>query len=177
MTSSLAWPVAVVLVGLTYRKTIRRWFDRPPAEINVGSFGIKWAEGVEEIESSFEGDVSKGESSSGKETPLSVSLRGLAKDRPGTAVFEASKTIELRLADIVREIESVPQKRARGLAELINLAEKGGKISTHTATAIHGLRELRNLAVHGSNEISETQAWEYIALADAVLLNLNRNQG
>ena len=103
---------------------------------------------------------------------LGVSLReelaGLADVSPRAAVLEAYQRIEARLVEVL-DNAGAPSSRAVGGRALARLARQHDLISEETLGAIEGLSVLRDLTAHGRGDISVDRAYNYLALADAVL--------
>jgi hypothetical protein len=85
---------------------------------------------------------------------------------PTEAVLSAWKRVEAALSNIAKRegLSEVP------IVTLMNELVEKKRIAPATRDSLNGLRQLRNLAVHGpSGEVSPERAREFLTMADAIL--------
>lgn len=102
---------------------------------------------------------------------LGEELAGLVEVSPRAAVLKAYQRIEARLAEMLDSAGVPPSGTMSGRA-LARLALRHDLISDETLAAIEGLSVLRNLTAHSGGNIGVDRAYDYLALADAVLYAL-----
>jgi hypothetical protein len=176
LVRSLAWPAAVLVVGIVLRKPIGAVLGQGVRRVKAGpvevEFDLLQAEVREELARSPELTEAPAEDqASAPPTSLGEELSRLAEISPASAVMEASKRIEYRLAEML-DGAGVPPGRM-GIGGLARLAKEHGLISDQTLAAIEGMSVLRNLTAHSrGGDIGVDRAREYLALADAVLYAL-----
>jgi hypothetical protein len=166
LISSLAWPVAVVVLVLAFRKPIGRMFERLPKRVKAGPVEVEWPEVATEARvalatsSEVRTDASPGS--------LTERFAKLAEEEPAAAIMAAWAEVEKSLRARVGDL-AVRQRSLAGLM-LARLAREQGTISDSTLRAVEGLSVLRNLAAHGRDgEVDREKALDYLTLADATL--------
>jgi hypothetical protein len=157
LISSLAWPVAVVVLVLAFRK---------PKRVKAGPVEVEWPEVATEARvalatsSEVRTDASPGS--------LTERFAKLAEEEPAAAIMAAWAEVEKSLRARVGDL-AVRQRSLAGLM-LARLAREQGTISDSTLRAVEGLSVLRNLAAHGRDgEVDREKALDYLTLADATL--------
>lgn len=172
LVQSLAWPTAVVIVVLILRAPLARALSGPVKRWKAGPSGVEieyWEQTLEAARAEL-----------AQATPEVAALPGvddelarLVEVSPRAAVMEAFARIERELRGLVRD--EAGADRVGGM-QLARLARARERINDETLKAIEGMAVLRNLAAHGPDEIDETRAREFVALADAVLFALRGPQ-
>jgi hypothetical protein len=95
-----------------------------------------------------------------------------SKDDPSTIVLAAFDQVDYVLRDLAHNYVGANISPGVPVAPL---AVDQGLITPATAEALDGLRVMRNLAAHGSGDVDEAKAREFVALADAVLYSIKRD--
>jgi hypothetical protein len=176
LVSSLVWPFVVVIVLIflwTRRTEIGKFFSnnsisrgRPLRRIKAGPLELEWDQLVE-----LTTDKVKDISGLYEPGPISERLRPMAREDPAAAVLVAFNDVEQSLRNLL------PQYSNRAeVGRLAELALSDGLIPQQVWTAINNLIALRNEAAHrvGEADITSTQAYEYLNLADHVYSILER---
>lgn len=184
LVSSLAWPVAVVVLALTFRKTLSRLLSNTgikslkagPGGVQVEYWQSKLAEAREDIDegagtSSTETRVPRATS-----TPLIDEMSELIALSPRSAVTESYRRLEKAVRVVLDEAKvTVPGHgmSVRNLTgvKLIRTAEQHNVVNRSTLDGMDSLRQLRNQAAHSDddNAISHAQALDFVTLADDLL--------
>lgn len=166
LVSSLAWPVAVVVLFLMFRDSIGRMVERLPKRVKAGPVEVEWPEVATEARVALA--TSPEVMTVTPEGSLTERLATMAEDEPAAAIMTAWSSIERALREKLGDI-GVRQPSIAGMT-LARLVHEQGQISDATLSAIHGLAQLRNLAAHGrTDEIDREKALDYLTLADATL--------
>lgn len=176
--SSLAWPAVVAGTVFGFRKTIRSWLSERPDMLKAGPFEAQWSTTYEETASKFEAEVREDADDSGSQGGgpgdwlggrLGLELREVADVAPVEAILRAWWVVEQELeglaSTVVRD-ESRPRRRPNDGLHIVRAEQL---VPAHTLDALHSLRRLRNVAVHGVEPISTSQALEFINLADIAI--------
>jgi hypothetical protein len=175
MTSSLAWPVAVVLVALIFHGPIGGVIERIEHVKSPGFEAWTKAEAAtREAVAVAEGPVPAGPSSP-SEGLLTERFAGLAATSPGGAVamawLEVEKVLRRKMEGMGLPFEKVAG--IRGVGEALRL----GVINDETATAIRGLATLRNMVVHGgADDLDTARAMDYLSMSDGVIFAIDHGK-
>jgi hypothetical protein len=188
---SLAWPTAVVLLAVLFRRSVRqlltgdvkRWKAGPsglevefqeslPAirqEVQKGQEALPAAAAAAEPQPAVPGDRAPDITSSFREEMLEV-----AKRSARAAVLESYERLEALLREKLEASGlDTPRQRTLGAPGLADLARLRGLITQETETAINGLTTLRNLTAHGrDSELSYDRAVEFIDLVAAIMFTI-----
>jgi hypothetical protein len=176
LAGSLAWPAAALAIAILFRDQLRRLLDvSGPLRRLKGPAGLEAFYDETAVETKEAAAAAlKAAGVTEQPSPLLIldDLEGVAKASPRGAVVDASSRIEMRLLELLRD-NDVDVGENRSLGTLASVAFKRGLIGESTLQAVLGLRVLRNLAVHGTDEdLDSTRALEFLTLADAVLYSL-----
>jgi hypothetical protein len=179
LVHSLAWPAGVLAVVIVLRKPIGAALGRGVRRLKAGPVEVEFdqvkAEVREELASSPELTEAQVPAPASQAAVPASSLREelstLAELSPASAIGEASKRIEIRLAEMLDDSSDPPQRKL-AIRAMARLARERGLISDETLAAIEGMSVLRNLAAHSRDEIGLDRAHEYLTLADAVMYAL-----
>ncbi len=172
LVSSLAWPVAVVIVAVVFRGPIGGMIERLEHVKGPGFEG--WAK--------VEAATRKAVATSPKTQPnapvsgsLTEKMADLAGVAPGGAVAMAWTEVEKLLSQKM-QATGLPAERISGIRGA-EAALQAGVINQETATAIRGLATLRNMVVHGgADDLDTARALDYLALADAVIFAIEHGE-
>lgn len=181
LAGSLAWPAAAIAIAILFRDQLRRLLD-----VSGPIRRLKGPGGLEAFydETAFETKEAaaaalKAAGVAEQPSPLLLldDLEDVARASPRGAVVDASSRVEKRLLQLLRD-NDVDVGENRSLGTLASVAFKSGLVGESTLQAILGLRVLRNLAAHGTDEdLDVTRALEFLTLADAVLYSLGAKPG
>jgi len=166
MTKALAWPMAVVVVGLIFRRAIGNLLEGVRLRrIGKGEWCADFTTAAQEVRAELP-------SSARREVPVdeidAETLR-LADISPAAAISDAWGKLEQR----VRGAAAKAGIQQRLLPELLRGLTEKHIILPALADAILGLRNMRNLAVHAPAEgLTSAQAIEFINLAGALMWGL-----
>lgn len=168
MTRALAWPLAVFVILVIYRKTLPSLVDRIRS-LKYGNFEAAFTDQTVQV----------AENISGTSQSLSASASGdhklllLAQQSPRAAVVEAWLQIERRLHAIAVQA-GVETKPRSSITELLHSLRAAKAIAADTERALLGLLQLRNLAAHApAEELSTQKAVDFVTLAGALLWTLD----
>jgi len=181
LAGALAWPAAALAIAILFRDQLRRLLDvsGPIRRLKVpGGLEAFYDETASETKEAATAAL-KAAGMAEQPSPLLMldDLESVAKASPRGAVVDASSRIEKRLLKLLRDNE-VEIGENRSMGTLASVAFKRGLIGESTFQAVLGLRVLRNLAVHGTDEdLDATRALEFLTLADAVLYSLGSRPG
>ncbi|MDQ6876528.1 MAG: hypothetical protein M3082_02280 [Candidatus Dormibacteraeota bacterium] len=177
---SVAWPTAVVLLVVLFRRSVRQLLTGDVKRWKAGPSGleVEFQESLSEIrqevqkipESGPEGPAAPAASAEGANS-LRQEMLEVAKRSPRAAVLESFDRLEALLRERLEasglETRRLPTLGAPGLADLARLR---GLIPPETETAVNGLTVLRNLAAHDrDSDLSYQKAVEFIDLVVALL--------
>ncbi|MEX2652889.1 MAG: hypothetical protein WD473_10670 [Acidimicrobiia bacterium] len=176
LTSSLAWPLAACAIAVLFRDQLRRLLDvSGPLRRLKGPGGLEAFYDETAIETKQAAAAAlKAAGVAEQPSPLLIldDLEAVARISPRDAVVDASSRIENRLLELLRD-NNVEVGDNRSIGTVASVAFKRGLIGESTLQAVLGLRVLRNLAAHGTDEDLDTdRALEFLTLADAVLYSL-----
>lgn len=189
VVGSVAWPAAIVLLAVLFRRSVRQLLTGDVKRWKAGPSGLE----VEFQESlpAIRREVEKGReavpgppaaaaaetaAAPGDSTPdVTPSFREemleVAKRSPRAAVLESYDRLEALLREKLKasglDTRRLPTLGAPGLADLARLR---GLITPETETAVNGLTVLRNLTAHDrESELSYEKAVEFIDLVMAIM--------
>jgi hypothetical protein len=167
MTKALAWPIAVVVLGLIFRRTISNLLE-----------GVR-------LRRIGKGEWSADFSAAGQEVRAELPS-GAPQEAPAEIDAETLHLADVSPAAAIGDVWGELEKRVRGaavkagiqhqlLSEIVRGLTEKHIIRPATADAILGLRNMRNLAVHAPAErLTSTQANEFINLAGALMWSLGQ---
>lgn len=166
LVGSLAWPVALVVVLLVFRGSVRGLLNGSLRKLRVGPGGaeLEWQEAageaaVEAVAAAVSSRPSDGEGDA---------LAALAKTDPAGAVLKAHGELWMLLRQAAGDTIG-------GGRPAVRSAASQGLISEKTAKALEGLLVLRNLAAHRPEEVTEERATDYVTLSAAVRFALEHD--
>jgi hypothetical protein len=175
LVSSLAWPVAVLVIVLIFRAQIRHLASRPLRRFRAGPVEMEFDRLLSEVEVAVERPAVSALGGEGRSNPVIEELEPLVTASPVAAVMDAHAAVERELRDLV--LKAVPDADVSRMAigQLLRLALEHGVITPETAKAVEGITVMRNLTAHGrANEVTGERARDYLALVDAVLYALRQ---
>jgi hypothetical protein len=166
LVSSLAWPVAVVILILAFKDPISRMVERLPKRLKAGPLEVEWPEVATEARVALATSPEvKTDASPGS---LTERFAKMAEDEPDAAIMAAWTEIAKAIRDRMGGL-GIRQPTIAGMM-LVRIAHERGEISDATLQAVEGLSVLRNLAARGrGGEVDREKALDYLTLADATL--------
>ena len=171
LVSSLAWPVAVLLIALAFRRQIAQLLSAGPLRrLRVGAVEAEFERRAAEIETKVE--YSPEMTAPGYPMTVAAELAPVADVSPSAAVLEAFARVQQDIEARLRAVGFSQVDQRWGPVGLAQRAKAGGLITPQALEAIEGVAVLRNLAAHRPDEVSRDAALEYLTLIDAVLFTL-----
>lgn len=172
MTKALAWPLAVVAIGIIFRRHFTSLFDGVRLRrIEKGEFRAEFEMVAQEI---LEDLPKMGKVPTAEVLPHTVQkkIEHLVGVSPLDAILQAWNQVEGKV-----NAASARARLARGnFPEAVHELVAKGLLQNMTGDSILGLQKLRNLAVHGPPErIAAKEAREFIALAEAAIWSMEEN--
>lgn len=166
LVSSLAWPVAVVLVAIVFHSPISEMINR--LEHVKSPLFEGWAKvAAEAHEAVMATGVTVQERRDAPDYSLTATYSDLARISPPGAVMTAWVEVEKALNDKIAAVGATPKKNL--YMPNWHAALKAGLVTEGTAVALQRLRDLRNLAAHKSESVDAARALDFLALADSVM--------
>jgi len=163
--NSLAWPAAVALVALLFRRELRGLLTRGLKRIKAGPFEAEWAEASAAVQATI------------RALPPSPIQKDAA--RISTIPGEPAKTIVMRHALLIQRLAQAvigkcgPQDPDTDPLNLIDVAAREGLIDDTTRESLRGLTIMRNLAMRDPLNVTEDKAEDYVLLADGAQFAMN----
>lgn len=175
MTGSLAWPVAAIVGTAILRRPIATLLTSGPLRrVKAGPFEVEIDRSLAETETTLEAiGVSPPpvtDSSIRQELAIEV-IRA-----PAVAILEAHQAVERELRNLLTGT-GVDGLESAGAVRLARMAAQRGIISEESARSVETISVLRNLVAHShAREVTNEQAQEYLAYADAVLFAIEQDR-
>jgi len=172
LVSSLAWPVAVVIVAIVFRAPIGEMIKR--LEHVKSPLFEGWAKATAETRVALATGPSAG-STTGVRGSLTEKFADLAATSPAGAVVMGWIEVE-KLLSAKMVATGLPEQKFSGV-RAPDAALQAGLISQETAEAIRGLATLRNLAAHGRvDDLDHERAMDFLTLADGVMFAISHEK-
>lgn len=173
LVSSLAWPVAVVVVLILFRQRITELFDQLPRRVKAGPLELEWDRAAAVTATGLAASQHERQERTDA-TPIEdlADLSPLAEAAPRAAVLDAAARVESSLRARF-ESSDVDVPPSRGMRDLARRAQDAGLIESETARSIEGLTIMRNLAAHTRDEVTPERAREFLTLAEAIIYQLD----
>ncbi|WP_146100781.1 hypothetical protein [Nocardia nova] len=186
--SSLVWP-GVALTGLfMFRRNLHEWFKERPDKLEAGPIKAQWSKTVEKIAENLESDsltaapdderkALTSESATAPPESLALELRELARTAPQAAIISGWAELEAELLNHLRQLDVMPPAKWRPptSSQIIRAAISAGQLPDWAASVLESMRSLRNIAAHSRHgTISTADAFEFLAMADAILVAIRR---
>jgi hypothetical protein len=173
LVSSLAWPVAVVIVAVVFHGPIGEMIGRFEHVKSPVFEAWTKAEAATRVAVAASPTPQPNKPVSGS---LSEKMADLAVVSPGGAVSMAWTEVEKLLSRKMQQATGLPAEKVSGVRG-VDAALQAGVINQETATAIHDLATLRNMVVHGgADDLDRARAMDYLALADAVIFAIEHGK-
>jgi len=165
LVNSLAWPVAVLIVAVLFRRQLSGLLAGPLTSLKAGPLEAVWDREVAEVVAELpQPQPSATESRGGAGTNR---LREIARAAPAAAVLTAFAEIEEQLQQIL--VDAGLDAGRGGAVQMARRALEAGLVQPEVVKAVEGAAVLRNLAAHGrESDLDEARALDYLALTDTV---------
>ena len=172
LVGHLAWPITVLLLAIIFRRQLQKLIERlEKAETKWGDFTFSKA--IDDIREDFiriEGRVTAFESHDETDIPETKELYA-----PVAEVMSAWTDVEELCKQLLTKKGIHAPRTYRALGSRLN---RNQLIDSEHAIILGKLRQVRNIAAHGSPEtVSARDAQEYIVLANRMMTYLNRQLG
>jgi hypothetical protein len=168
LVSSLAWPVAVVIVAVVFRSPISEMIGR--LEHVKSPLFEGWVKVAEEAHVAL-ATIHPTAATPGKRGSLTEKFSDLAAISPSGAVMTAWIEVEEVLNAKILAAGVAEDKRM--YVPRSDVALRAGLISEQTAIAIRKLKDLRNFAAHHrADALDREKALDFLAMADAVVFGI-----
>jgi hypothetical protein len=172
MIKALAWPIALIVIGLIFRPTISGLLEGVRLRrIGRGQWSADFETAAEEVRAEL---PSHGQS---EYKPFVSGLLNQETERlvdvsPAAAIAQVWNQLEDRVTAIAT-LAGLTQKL---LPEVLRALVDKGMIQPTTADSILGLRNMRNLAVHAPpKRLTAEQARDFITMVEAIEWTLEQN--
>tara|TARA_R110002020_G_scaffold281686_1_gene497418 strand:+ start:110 stop:679 length:570 start_codon:yes stop_codon:yes gene_type:complete len=163
IVSGLAWPVAVVIVAMVFRREVENLLKR------LRAFKISGAElGFSELLDEVSREAATLAAPSTPVSKITIDEQTIAK-HPHFAVIEAWRSVESEVAQLLQLLApDISRHQVNGFRSF-QLLRKTEAVDPEILSLMEDLRRVRNAAVHDSEpEVTIGQAIEYISLASRV---------
>lgn len=175
LVSSLAWPVAVLVIALIFRAQIRQLMSRPIRRLRAGSVEVEFDRLMSEVQVSVETPAPVKGQAAPIASPVIEELEEIIPTSPVAAVLDAHSAVERELRSLIAAGDPSVDVTRMSTGRLLREGVERGIITPETARAVEGITVMRNLAAHGrASEITPERARDYLALVDAVLFTLRQ---
>jgi hypothetical protein len=180
IVGSLAWPLAVLVLGLVFRSELRALLRRPLHRAKAGPVEVEWEAEIQTAKA----ELAASPESADAFTDLLFDFDFAQNDRllalaeliPNAAVVEAFAEVERSLRSRLMAAGVATAER-RSMRSLADQARDLGLLSDETVEAIRTLAHLRNLALHSQEGlIDQTKALQFVALCRAVIHLIERGR-
>jgi hypothetical protein len=161
---SIAWPVAIVVVVLVFRKQLVRLVGRVKAVSGPAGIGATFADELEKTREAAEASLTVESAATPPALVEDDPFLSLAKSYPEAAVMNAYKELD----GFFDSIESKIGKRVPGMI-FMRVLRKKNLIDSDIYRLYDRIRTTRNAAVHSARPITTGEALEYRALLNSLL--------
>lgn len=178
LVSTLVWPAVAVGFLYSFRKKIGHWLTERPNRIKAGPVEAEWdrtmaaaAETLQVPPSDQTDEAVRSEDSDDQEPLafLGLKLRELARIAPLDALLKAWWAVEEELQGLALTAPQPGPNPRHAVNYGLEIIRRENLVPRKVVDAANSLRKLRNVAVHGVEPVSTTQALEFINLADLVV--------
>lgn len=164
LIESLAWPAIVVWL-IWYLKEHLPWLVKSLRKVKFSGIEMEFEKQVEKLAAETQSAIT---TESPTEDAEIARLKQIADISPRAAVVEAWVRVETNAAEVIRQAGH-RMSNAPGPLRLLNSLQQLGVLTAPQVSALHHLRELRNMAVHGADmDVSAEAVSQYIVSAAAM---------
>lgn len=173
MTKALAWPLALVVLGLIFRSHLSGLLEGVRLRrVKKGEWLADFETVAQEVRAELPSQGQVPGQAGRSETSLIDENERLLDVAPAAAVSQAWNQLEDRVTAVANSA-GIAQKR---LPELLRTLVEKGVIKPSVSDSILGLRNMRNLAVHAPpDRLSATQAREFLTMVEAIIWTLQQD--
>lgn len=172
LVSSIAWPAALVLIVLIFRKQLVKLAARVRQFSGPAGIMATFADELEKTREVAERSPLAEPEAPPEPLQEDDPYLALAKTYPEAAVMNAYKELEAFFSDIERQLDiPVPA------FVLMRVLRKANAISPEIWDLYNRIRITRNAAVHSGTPVTPGEALEFRALAQNLLENLRSAKG
>jgi hypothetical protein len=161
LVSSLAWPVAGVIIVVVFKDQLRHILSQVR---KFGAAGVNFeiADQIREIQRVGEAVELEQTDEPRSASALDPELTSLARSFPEAAVLQSFKSLEAVLLRIRQKLPG--DKPHRNLSEVLSALVRDNQISPSVVSLFQSLRQARNTAAHGQGveKLSQGEAVELI---------------
>jgi hypothetical protein len=171
LVHALAWPIALVIVALIFRRQVVALLEAPLKRLKAGPGGVEleyWERAAEQVSENVRVPKEAAPQLLDEEAAAWLTL---ADSAPGEVVLRTFQAVERELRAIADRSDIVVPTQLP-TAALTDLLTTLRLITPESAKAVDGLRELRNVVAHTSDQVTHERAKEYVVLGSAVLYAL-----
>jgi hypothetical protein len=177
LVNSLAWPAAVAVVAVTFRRQIGALLSSSLKRLKAGPVEFEFDRVIASAEANLGLEAGTAATAETRQFSAVGDLAPIAQASPTAAVLEAHSRLEHELRQLTNDVRTEGD-RPQGAVGLARLALEHGLITPETESAIVGVTTLRNLTAHGRQaDVSVERAMDYLALVDGALYALRQGRG
>ena len=177
LVNSLAWPAAVAVVAVTFRRQIGALLSSSLKRLKAGPVEFEFDRVIASAEANLGLEAGTAATAETRQFSTVSDLAPIAQASPTAAILEAHSRLEHELSELTKDVRREGD-RPQGAVGLARLALEHGLITPETENAIVGVTTLRNLTAHGRQaDASVERAMDYLALVDGALYALRQGRG
>lgn len=182
LIGALAWPTVVLILVLMFRGPILQAVSdqgagRSLKRAKVGPVEIEW----ETLDQARTEVATAGTPGSISHLPIVSSHLGdvlpLVETHPTAAVMISFQKVEAALAQALHA-RNIPTDGIRTVGRLVETAQREGVVSPNLASALDGLRRIRNQVAHALDPedagVTPARAIEYVTTSEEIINALSR---
>jgi hypothetical protein len=166
LVSSIAWPIAVVIIALLFREQFARLLmSRPLKRLKLGPGGAEFEFALEKAATRIEAEIDAPAlpPAEQQEPTIVDGLRDVADKSPDAAIMASTARLERQLRELLAGAgDQEGAESERGLIWVARRAKDKGLIGENIVGIIRDLAFLRNLAAHGHTESDTKAAHDYL---------------
>jgi hypothetical protein len=168
LVGAIAWPVALVVVVLIFRKQLVKLVARVKAVSGPAGIAATFADELEKTREVVESEPTIPDTAAASPEAINDPFLELAKSYPEAAVLEAYRGIESLLREYLPQNSLVPRSDYAAINNLV--AAKF--VPPSLVNTFRSLRQTRNTAVHTKGGITTGEALEYRDLSERFISGL-----
>ncbi len=171
MTGHVAWPLSVLVLGLTLLWLLRHHLagllERLQELTLPGGFTLKLAQEIEKGRGQSETVAAESPETARASQPVPDHLLSLAQSFPEAAILEAFKPIEAELVGLREKLGMEPRSN---LPSVMRELSRRRLVQTDSVEFFHTLRNVRNAAAHANHiRVSPVEAVDYAQQTEVML--------
>jgi hypothetical protein len=140
-------------------------------KVKAGPVELEWDRTAEQVDAHIEAEARHEAQADNQLEPLTLRLRETVRQAPNTAIREAGLQVEEALRDLLRDQSGVSEEiLGQSITAMAKEAHARGLISGEIYRSAAGLQVLQELvSASDVRSVDASRAWEFIALSEAVL--------